>query len=86
MNTCPNTTKCSFYQAHATNLKKDPATEQIIQTFCNTENCTKCVRNKISERLGDSFVPTNMKPDGNAVVGTNNTFWSTGVKLIVQEN
>lgn len=83
MATCKNATQCMFFKKYSMAQGNDEKVNNFLNNYCNGQEYEQCKIKQVMDQLGEKFTPHNMMPDGRPAPGSNDSFWSEGVKLIV---
>ncbi|MBN1431788.1 MAG: hypothetical protein JW931_03350 [Methanomicrobiaceae archaeon] len=80
---CPFFNNCKWIEKYSST--NGARINLYIKNYCKGDSLRRCVRKKVSEKLGGrEFIPDNMQPDGKPVKGTNDSEWSEEVKEIIR--
>ncbi|MGM5482849.1 MAG: hypothetical protein ACQESF_05280 [Nanobdellota archaeon] len=80
---CDKAAECLFFKKYSTAQGVGEDFKKYLNDYCNGENYGQCKIRMVIEQLGGKLTPHNMMPDGKPLPGSDEKFWSEGVKLIV---
>lgn len=79
---CQKANSCVFFKKYSTAQGSDEKIKSFLNDYCNGDKYEECKIKQVMNQLGEKTTPNNLMPDGNPTPGSDDKFWSEGVKLI----